>query len=259
MLKSVTVFLAISGLTVTAQTTAISPPPEKPPLPRHSMTREVLLEKIRKAADPNQLAQTWKTAIIKAQLTVPMQQVQLAVTIRYKYPDKCKTTLSMPGIPTITKVFNGKQAWQETAGLGIQMQTGLQFDFAEFECRKSNPALQLAEIYAKITLDPYLYQINGCSCYKLICTLPAKLNVPPTQLFVDTKEFLIRRCIETQLTDMGLIPTTVDASDYRTIKGLKTPMLLTADLMGIRMVTKILSIKVNEKIAASQFKFPESK
>jgi len=221
--------------------------------------QEVLLAKMEKAVDPEGIAHTWKTVIIKMQLEVPMQQLKMSATGFYKFPDKSKVVVVMPGIPTVTQVFNGKQAWKETAGLGIQMKSGLQFAFAKFECKKSNPTLSPTEIYEKITLAPDFYKIGEFSCYKLICTLPAELNVAPTQLFVDNKEFLIRRGIENQLTEMGVVPITLDFSDYKIINDIKTPMIVNMNMMGIKMVGKLLSVKVNDKIADSEFKLPENK
>jgi len=229
-----------------------------PPV-KHNMTQKVLLEKMEKAVDPENLAKSWKTTIIKMQLAVPMQQLKMSVTAMYKFPDKSKAVAAMPGIPTVTQVFNGKQAWKETAGLGIQMKNGIQLAFAKFECKKSNPTLKQTEIYEKITLDPYLHKIGNFSCYKLICTLPAELKVAPNQLFVDNKEFLIRSSIENQLTDMGVVPVSLTVSDYKIIKGIKTPMLVNMNMMGIKMIGKLLSVKVNEKIADSEFELPKNK
>ncbi|MCK4982902.1 MAG: hypothetical protein KAS17_08265 [Victivallaceae bacterium] len=221
--------------------------------------QEVLLAKMEKAVDPEGIAHSWKTIIIKMQLKIPMQQLKMSVTGLYKFPDKSKVVAVMPGILTETQVFNGRQAWKETAGLGIQMKTGIQLAFAEFECRKTNPALKMTEIYEKITLDPDLYQIGEFSCHKLICTLPAELNVAPTQLFVDNKEFLIRSSIENQLTDMGVVPVTLIFSDYKIVNGIKTAMLVNMNMMGIKMIGKLLSVKVNEKIADSEFQLPKDK
>ena len=226
---------------------------------KHSMTKKVLLDKMEKAVDPKDVAKTWKTAIIKMQMEVSMQQLKMAVTASYKFPNKSKVVATMPGIPVVTQVFNGKQAWKETAGLGIQMKTGIQLAFAKFECKKSNPILTPSEIYEKITLDPYLYKIGEFSCYKLICALPAELNVSPTQLFVDNKEFLVRRGVENQLSEMGVVSVDIKLSNYKFIKGIRTPMLVNMNMMGIKMVGKLLSVKVNEKIADSEFQLPKDK
>jgi hypothetical protein len=221
--------------------------------------QEILLAKMEKAVDPEGIASAWKTVIIKMQLEAPAQQLKMSVTGLYKFPDKSKVVAVMPGIPTVTQVFNGRQAWKETAGLGIQMKTGIQLAFAKFECRKTNPAFKLTEIYEKITLDPALYKIGEFSCHKLICTLPVELKVASTQLFVDDKEFLIRRSIENQLTEMGVVPVILDFSDYKIVEGVKTPMLVNMNMMGIKMVGKLLSVKVNEKIADYEFQLPKDK
>jgi len=189
-------------------------------------------------------------------LEIPMQQNKVTATAMYKFPDKSKSIAVIPGMPTVTQVFDGKQAWKETGGLGIQMKTGIQLAFAKFECKKSNPALSPTEIYEKITLDPYLYKMGKFVCYKLICSLPAELMVAPSQLFVDNKEFLIRSSIENQLTEMGVIPVRMDFSDIKVISGVKTPMHVSMNMMGIKMIGKIISVKVNTKIADSEFKLP---
>lgn len=236
--------------------TAVAQKSAAPDLLKHNMTQEVLLNKMEKAVDPKGSAKKWKTAIIKMQLEIPMQQNKVLATAMYKFPDKSKSIAVVPGMPIVTQVFDGKQAWKETAGLGLQMKTGVQLAFAKFECKKSNPALSPKDVYEKITLDPYLYKMGKFVCYKLTCSLPVELKVSPSQLFVDNKEFLIRSSIENQLTEMGAIPVRIEFSDIKTMSGVKTPMRVSMNMMGIKMIGKILSIKINEKIADSEFKLP---
>ncbi len=226
---------------------------------KHNMAKKDLLDKMEKAVDPKGAAKKWKTLVVKMQMQVPMQQQKMSVTAMYKFPDKSKGIATIPGAPTTIEVVNGKQAWKETVGLGIQMKSGVQLAFARFECRKSNPALNPTEIYAKITLDPYLYKIGEYSCYKLICALPAELKVEPSQVFVDNKDFLIRRSIENQLTDMGVIPVSIDSSDYKVMNGIKVAVTVKTSIMGIGIVGKILSVEPDEKIPDSEFQLPKDK
>ena len=226
---------------------------------KHNMSQKTLLDKMDKAVDPKGLAKKWKTLVVKMQMTVPMQQQKMSITAMYKFPDKSKGIAKMTGAPTTIQVFNGKQAWQETVGLGIQMKSGAQLAFAKFECRKSNPALKPTEIYEKITLDPYLYKIGEYSCYKLICALPAELNAKPSQVFVDNKDFLIRRSVEDQLTAMGTISVSIDMEAYKMMKGIKLATTIKTNIMGIEMVGNILSLKVDKKIPDSEFQLPEKK
>jgi len=226
---------------------------------KHNMKQKELLDKMEKSVDPKGAAKKWKTLVVKMQMQVPMQQQKMEVAAMYKFPDKSKGIATIPGAPTTIEVVNGKQAWKETVGLGIQMKSGVQLAFARFECKKSNPALTPDEIYAKITLDPYLYKIGKYSCYKLICDLPAELKIEPSQVFVDNKEFLIRRSIENQLTDMGVIPVTVDSGDYKVMDGIKVATTVKTSIMGIAIVGKILSMKADEKIPDSEFELPKNK
>lgn len=259
MSKILISLFAVCCFAAAAQPPAPGPAPEVPKTAKHTMTREVLLEKIKQAADPEDAAKNWKTMLIKMQMGAPMQQLSFSVTGMYKFPDKAKLIAEMPGLPVITEVFDGKQAWKEVAGLGIQMKTDEQLAFAEFECRKSNPALELTDIYEKVELDPYLYQAGGFSCYKLLCYPPEKLKMPPTQLFVDAKEFLARYSIENQLSEMGMVQVAATISDYKVVEGVKVPMLMEMDMMGIKMQAKLLSIKINEAVPDTEFRFPESK
>lgn len=226
---------------------------------KHKMTQKVLLDRMEKAVDPKGLAKKWKTLIVKMQMKIPLQQQKMSITAMYKFPDKSKGIAKMTGAPTIIQVFNGKQAWQETVGLGIQIKSGVQLAFAKFECKKSNPALKPSEIYEKITLDPYLYKIGKYSCYKLICTLPVELKVDPSQIFVDNKAFLIRRSIENQLSAMGVIPVSIELEDYQIMNDIKIATTVKTNIMGIEMLGKILSLKVDKKIADSEFKLAKDK
>ena len=223
---------------------------------KHSMTQGVLLAKMEKAVDPKDVAKTWKSMKIKLEMSLPMQQLTISGSAIYKFPSKSKSIALVPGMPTVTQVFNGKQAWKETAGLGIQEKTGIQLAFARFECKKINPAMKPSEVYEKITLDPYLYKKGKFTCYKLTCSLPAELKVAPSQIFIDNKDFLVRYSVENQLTEMGAVPVSIELLNYKIIKGVKVPMFTNMNMMGMKMISKILSIKVNEKISDSEFKFP---
>lgn len=226
---------------------------------KHNMTQKELLDKMEKAVDSKGAAKKWKTLVVKMQMQVPMQQQKMSVTAMYKFPDKSKGVAAIPGAPTTIQVVNGKQAWKETVGLGIQMKSGEQLAFARFECKKSNPALKPEDVYKKITLDPYMYKIGKYSCYKLICELPDELKVEPTQIFVDNKDFLIRRSIENQLTDMGVIPVAIDSEGYKNLSGIKLATIVKTNIMGIEVVGEILSLKANEKIPDSEFELPKDK
>ncbi|MDD5728958.1 MAG: hypothetical protein PHV59_10380 [Victivallales bacterium] len=253
---SVLVFLVLNGLAANAgETTAES---QIAPVPgsTHKMTLKALLDKMEKATDPYGKAKSWKSTLTRTEMTVPMQQLKLAVNILCKYPDKSKLVMTMPGIPKITEVCNGKRAWKETAGLGIQEKTGIQLDFAKFQCRKNNPAIKLTELYAKVTLDPQLYQLDGFTCYKLICELPPEFKIAPTRMFIDTKEFLPRCAIENQLTDMGIIPVKMDFSAFRSLAGIKMPTKVSSTMMGLQMHVTVLSFEVNCEAADSEFRFP---
>ncbi|MDD5596795.1 MAG: hypothetical protein PHV82_02555 [Victivallaceae bacterium] len=259
MLKKLVSLSAVLCFAACRATAVLSVTPEIPKITLHNMSREALFEKMKKAADPGNVAVNWKTMTVKMQMGVPMQQRSLAVTAMYKFPAKSKIVAEMPGIPVTTEVFNGTQAWKETAGLGIQMKTGVQLAFAEFDCKKANPALELTDIYKKVELDPSLYKVAGFSCYKLICYPPDKLNVPPSQLFIDDKEFLARYSIESQLSEMGVVQVAVDIKDYKIVEGVRLPMLMEINMLGIKMQAKILGVKINDKIPDTEFLFPENK
>ncbi|MFA6717420.1 MAG: hypothetical protein WC082_04325 [Victivallales bacterium] len=259
MLKKLIYLSVVFCFAADPAATVFAATPEMPKTAMHNMSREALFEKMKKAADPGDVAKNWKTMTIKMQMGVPMQQINLAVRALYKFPDKSKVVAEMPGIPVTTEVFNGSQAWKETAGLGIQMKTGVQLAFAEFDCKKANPALELTEIYKKVELDPSLHKVAGFSCYKLICYPPDKLNVPPTQLFIDDKEFLARHSVESQLSEMGVVQVAVDIKDYKVVKGVKLPMLMEMNMLGIKMQAKILAVKINDEIPDTEFLFPENK
>jgi hypothetical protein len=223
------------------------------------MKKEVLLDKMQRAIDPGDKAKTWKSSVAVMQMEVPMQELKMSLKQLCKYPDKSKVIAIMPGIPKVIQVFNGKRAWKETEGLGIQEKTGIQLNFARFECKKANPALKPSEIYSKIVLDPYLHKIGKYTCYKLICSLPAELKVSPSLIFIDNKKFLPRCTIENQLTEMGIVPVRMSLESYKSFYGVNTPSNVTMNMMGIQMKATILSLKINQEIDDSEFKFPENK
>ena len=261
---SVFVFSVIVCLAANAQKTpttqpAKDAPKSTPQLLKHNMKKEVLLDKMQKAIDPDDKAKNWKTSVAMMQMEVPMQKLKMSLKQLSKYPDKTKIVAIMPGIPKVIQVFNGEKAWKETEGLGIQEKTGMQLAFAQFECKKANPALKPSEIYPKIVLDPYLYKIGKYTCYKLICDLPAKLQVKPSLIFIDNKKFLPRCTIENQLTDMGIVPVRMNLESYKSFYGVNTPSKVTMNMMGIQMKATLLSFKINQEIDDSEFKFPENK
>jgi hypothetical protein len=226
---------------------------------KHDVTKAYVLDKIEKAVDPDGVAKNCKTMIVELEMSIPMQQVKMETTAKYKFPEKSKITMNIPGMPVIKEVLNGEKAWNETEGLGIQIKEGTQLAFAKFDCKKSNPALTTDQVYKKVVLDPYIYQVGEFSCYKLICYPPDDLKIPASQIFVDDKNFLCRKMVENQLTDMGLIPVSITPSDYKITQGINTPMALEMNMLGIKMFARVLSLKINIEISDSEFEFPEKK
>lgn len=226
---------------------------------KHNMTKEVLLDKIAKAADPQDVSKNWKTLVYKAEMIYPVRKIKVLITCKSKYPDKSKAVYQCPKMADVTEVVNGKQAWNETAGKGVRMKSGLELAFAEFALRRGNPALKPAEVYEKITLDPVLYQFGKYRCYRLICTLPEKLNVNPDELFVDNKEFLLRRLVSIQVADNKAVSIVRDFTSYKKIKGVKVAMQADIYIMGGKITQNVFFMEINEKIPDSEFELPKDK
>lgn len=225
---------------------------------KHNMTQEVLIDKMEKAIDPGGVRKKWKTLTYEIEMIFPAQKFNASGTGISKYPDKCKAVLKCP-MATFIEVVNGKQAWSETVGKGIQMKTGLKLALAKFELKKSNPAIRITEVYEKITLDPVFYKFGKHKCYKLICTLPEEINVEPDTFFIDNKDFLIRWSASSQFAINKVTPIYRECLSYKKIKGVKVSIKNKLYMTGGIAVLNVLSLKINEKIADSEFELPKEK
>ena len=227
------------------------------PKVKHDMTLKVLLDKMEKAEDPKGLAKKWKTVELKMQLSVPMQNVKVKVVSYHKYPLKSKTISMIPGMPKQIEVFDGKNAWKMTEGIGVQTLTGKRLEFAEFVAKKSNPALKLTEVYEKVTLDPYKYKLGEFNCYKLICQPPKSLGLPPSVTLVDDKKFLARQSQEYHLTEMGTVPVVITLDGYKMLADTMQATKVNMNMMGIQMIGTLVSLTPDVKIPDSEFALPK--
>jgi hypothetical protein len=249
--KSILTAVLFSSVLLFAQAQKV----QRPAAPDISL--QVLLERMKKASDPDNKAKTVKTLISKSSGMISMQQIAVNTTFMFKMPDKIKTKIRVKNIPATIEAYNGKAGWSMVEGVGVQPITGLQLEFLKLTAKMSNPNNDLEDIFTKITLDKNQWTVGKFQCYKLICSLKQSMQLPPAEIYVDINKYLPRKMVLSAMTAMGIIPTETVFGPYKKYNGLLLPSSQTVSSLGMTIATKQISVMINPKIKDSVFNMPK--
>lgn len=212
-----------------------------------------------KAVDPENRGDKIKSFIVTSEAQLPQQQINILCVSKYKSPNKMISEISIPGVMETKECFDGEFGWLYSPAMGLVPAAGDQLLSMKFMAKMSSPTAKFANIYDKIELDPKSEKVNGVDCYKLVCTIPKEYNMPPALFFVDKKSYLVRKSEITVTTMMGQQVVPVEITKYKKQYGIMWPAETLMNSMGMKMVLKMKSVKINCDIPDKDFKAPEIK
>lgn len=216
---------------------------------------DALIKKMEKAIDPKGISKKIKSRVTKANIFMPAQQMKMAVTTMHQFPDKMKAIISIPQIMEITKVCNGKDAWEYSEATGMRKITGKELGSLKFQLLMDNPSLKMREVFSEITIPDELIKVDDFKCYKMICK-PRGFDLKPVVFYIDNTKYLMRKMEMTVDTQMGSMPLISTLNKYKDFGDLFMATEATFLQMGMKMVVTLTDVKNNVKIPDSEFGKP---
>ena len=214
---------------------------------------DTLIAKMEKAIDPEGISKTVKTSIQKVRIAMPVQNINMIVTVTKKYPNKSKTVSEIPGIFTSTRTFDGKSAWEYSAINGLREISGKELSSIKFESAMKDATNKMRDVFSKIEVADALEKVGEFECYKFTCTPKEEYKAEPVIMFIDNKELLMRKMNITVNSQMGAINTESIFSDFKLMNKIMVPKLTTMKQAGATMVMKVLDISYNVPVDDSEF------
>jgi outer membrane lipoprotein-sorting protein len=216
---------------------------------------DVLIKKMEKATDPKDICKKIKSRIIKANISMPAQQMKMEMTTINKFPDKIKVITSIPQIMEIIKVCNGKQAWEYSQATGMREITGKELGALKLQLLIDNPSSKMREVFSKITVPDEMVKVDDFECYKMICK-PNDLDLEPMIFYIDNKKYLMRKMEMIADTQMGQIPIISTFNKYKDFGDMVMATEAIVLQMGMKMVVTLTDVKNNVDIPDGEFKKP---
>jgi hypothetical protein len=218
---------------------------------------EQIVEKIKKAADPNGVREKLKTMIVEGKMNMPSQKIVGEFVFIDKFPNKSKAVSQIPGLMLSVQAYNGKVAWESTNAMGIRTISGRELKFLEFTELLKDPKGNLTDIFSKIDLDKNGGDVDGKACYKLVCYPPKEYELKPFVMYVDKNSFYMLKVEMTAVTKLGDIPTVAVMSDFKDVKGLVEPMKTVMTQLTETIVMEVKSIELDKEVDDSIFEIPK--
>ena len=217
------------------------------------ITSEWIVEKMKKASDPEGIYAKCTSYIIKQKLTVEGDYKERTIEVKFKAPNLMKTVTIQKGKPYRATIYNGTEAWQIYDEASTRI-TGNSFDFMQLFTELGNPSKSLFDIFDKV--EVYETRENSKDYYKLICT-PKNENLKPCKILVDKNSFLTYK-IETQIyTQNGSYSYASVIDKYEKLNGIMVGAKTTVLVNGTKESNyDLLQYELNPEIPDSEFTLP---
>lgn len=212
-----------------------------------------IIAKMDKATDPEGISKTIKTSVQKVLIEIPANKINMIVTVTEKFPNKSKTVSEIPSILTMTRIFDGNSAWEHSGITGLREITGKELSSIKFQAQMKDSNKNMRDLFSKIEVADGLEKVGDFDCYKFTCTPNKEYEAEPVIMFIDNKEFLMRKMKFTANSQMGAINTESIFSDYKLMNKLMVAKLTTMKQAGATTVIQVLDITNNVPIDDSEF------
>lgn len=171
----------------------------------------------------------------------------------YKTGGKIRiTTRLSDGTHTIL-AFNGKTAWFQDANGQKRLLSEKETNYLRFSAAVANPHGKLSECFEKIILSKNPETIGAESCVKLTCIPFSHYGQMPVVYYISKKDFLPRRTEMISFSQGTALPMTSLYSNYQKFAGLLFPAETRTTTPQSQVLSKIISVNVNQKIDDIQF------
>jgi outer membrane lipoprotein-sorting protein len=199
--------------------------------------------------------------VTESTLNIVGQGISLDVTTYAARPNKIFISLDSKVTGKIEKGTDGSVFWENTLTQGPRIYEGAELETSlrdsTFERFASWEAIyESAECVSRS-------KVGERECYEVVLT-PKKrpgaeeLDVyQPTTIFVDTKDYLIRKIQTVLKLDAGEIAVTAYPEDYKVVDGIMMAHKTVMELLGQKREVVINSVKHNIDMPKDRFDLPD--
>ena len=188
---------------------------------------------------------------------MPMQKLKAEVLLKYKSPNKLLIKTTIPGKKSVVQGYNGRVGWKTSYDAKPALITG-----AELDSLRLNVGLEAIhnnwyELFKEIKLGKSYEKVGAYDCYELLCYPKEEYhtNIPVT-LYVDNKNYLIRKMKLSVFTPAGPIVETIIVDKYKRIDNVLISAETKTSILGSEMFFSTNSVKFNEEMPDTIFDFP---
>jgi photosynthetic reaction center cytochrome c subunit len=176
---------------------------------------------------------------------------QFPVEIFARSPDQRVSITHLPSADSVT-AYNGKTGWLILPGRPAHEMSALDQIAAKLEAVVFFP-VHLGEIFEQIKAQPQTEAVGGSVTNVM---LGLSKGQPTAKFYFDQPSGLLIRMLHYTDTALGLIPTQIDFSDYRSVNGVKTPFRWTLSRPGSAFTVQIDQVQNNVPIVSTIFVQP---
>jgi hypothetical protein len=224
------------------------PEPERPAQPPTKPTVDQIVDKYLTALGGTAKLAAIKTRSIKANRIEPGGDVIEPETIWF---DNNKYSLStVYSEATVTEGFDGSGAWKASGGKPIELRAD-EIEQIKREADLFDPA-NIKTVYNKMDFR-FLDVIDGRQVYLVTAST---VSAARERLYFDVQTGLLVRRIASSQTVLGNFNYQVDYKDYKPFNGVKLPTTVEYAVPGVRWTRKIVQVRNNVPVDASNFSAP---
>jgi len=224
-----------------------SEPEQKPDLSKLPPASEVI-EKYVQAIGGKEAIRRVSSRVEKGNVT--MFGRQFSVEIVAQAPAKYRETMDLPKGKDIT-VYDGREGWMAFPGRPVREMGSADVDAARMDGDLMFPT-DATNVFTELRVaKPEI--IDGRVAYQI---LGIRAGQPPAQLYFDEQSGLLVRLERYAESPLGLYPTQVNYSDYRSVDGVKIPFRITTARPGSSVAIQLNSVQQNVPIDESTFAKP---
>ena len=215
------------------------------------LTAEQVLDKAEAAAGGAKI-RTLKSIHVKGIFQAPAQKLSGTIEIYFKAPNKVLVRQTIPGVLEQTSGFDGKVGWEKSNMTGLREIKG-----KELEQLKSAANFTSVGNWRKQYRNPRLRGVQKLGNHEVYVIDLTTTHGTKATLYIDTREFLVRRDDSEVVTPQGSIVATSLLEDYRRVDGIMYPFRVRQQVSGMESVIYLQQVRHNVPINDSLFRKPK--
>jgi hypothetical protein len=222
-----------AGTRAEAQAQAPSPAVVAAPLPQ----AEEILKKYRVAIGGEQAIRKHTARSVKGTFEIPAQGMKGDLSIIAAAPDMIRVVVTLPGLGELQRGYDGKLGWSIDPAIGPRLLEGS--ELAEFRHSADfYDDLHEPKKFKSITVVGRT-AFEGQECYEL--KLVKDSGFEYTEFFSVATGLIVGGKLNAS-SQMGSVPVTSVAADYKSFGGVLVPTITRQRMMGLEQLTTVLSV-----------------